>query len=64
MGRKDKAMTFDGIFARCKTLEELHMKAIELRKKFPDELSQWDITRAYRKRRQKIRDKWKEGCFG
>ena len=57
-------LTFDGIFEKCKTLEELHMKAIEMRKKQPDELSQWDITRAYRKRRQEIRDKWKEGCFG
>lgn len=57
-------MTFDGIFEKCKTLQELHTKAIELRKEQPDELSQADITRAYRKRRKEIRDKWKEGCFG
>ena len=57
-------MTFDGIFEKCKTLEELHKKAIELRKEQPDELSQWDITRAYRKRRQEIRDKWKEHSWG
>ena len=57
-------LTFDGIFEKCKTLEELYMKGIEMRKEFPDELSQWDITRAYRKRRQEIKDRWKEGCFG
>ena len=57
-------MTFDGIFEKCKTLEELYMKAIEMRKLQPDPISQADITRAYRKRRQEIRDKWKEGCFG
>lgn len=57
-------MTFDGIFEKCKTLEELYMKGIEMRKEFPDELSQADITRAYRKRRQEIRDKWKEHSWG
>lgn len=57
-------MTFDGIFAKIDNLMDLHMKAIELRKQYPDELSQWDITRAYRKRRQEIKDRWKEHCWG
>ena len=57
-------MTFDGIFEKCKTLEELHMKEIELLKEHPEGLSQLDILRAYRKRRQEIRDKWKEHSWG
>lgn len=57
-------MTFDGIFEKCKTLEELYMKGIEMRKKFPDELSQWDITRAYRNRRYELLNNWKEHSRG
>ena len=57
-------MTFDGIFEKCTNLMELHIKAVELRKQYPDELSQADITRAYRKRREEIRSKWKEHSWG
>lgn len=53
-------MTFDGIFEKCKTLQELHTKCVEMRKLQPDPISQTDITRAYRKRREELRSSWKE----
>ena len=60
-------MTYAGLFEKCKTLAD----ARELRRKLLSEVTpnfrrmqELEIDQAYRKRREEIRNGWKEHCFG
>ena len=61
-------MTYAGLFEKCKTLAETR----ELRRKLllsevtPNfrRMQELEIDQAYRKRREEIRNGWKEHCFG
>lgn len=53
-------MTYDGIFEKCEDLMELRLKYKEMKGRYNDPISRMDQDRAYKKRREEIRNKWKE----
>ena len=57
-------MTYAGIFEKCKTLKELHLKKNELLEQAESNIAKFEIQNAWNKRRWEIRDSWKEHSFG
>ena len=53
-------MTYEGLFEKCKTLGECKRTKMMLMEKATAEISKWEIERAYKKRREEIRNGWKE----
>lgn len=56
-------MTYEGLFEKCKTLGECKRTKMMLMDKATAEISKLEIERAYKKRREEIRNGWKEHSY-